>query len=878
MFCSKCGKQIDDDSKFCPFCGNTVMGSPVQKETKNNAATMQEKVQGETTEKQKTKKPVSIKFAVGGTAVVLVLVIVSFFMFRPSKSGRIEDSFLGKMFSLSWGEISDMSARDFRNLLKEEDILHEYEEGSALNWSLHAKETSGFMGSNTVYGVEFDSMTYDQIFIMLYETREDCKDSYDSVKGYLDKNLVKNTAAVDLLSIGGRLNFGGMFDIVGDSDELDVRDCYGYLVDISSKEEDLNKYLELYLNDAEQKGKEFSDEEREELRKNVEESVIYKKVVLMRADVEHMSDIQELLSFDDTSYSKSFCLVTVTFELRKETLVDSAFAMMGWDALAGKEIDIEKVKASLDADFQQVFEKDLVSYSDRFSSFLGETADLDVREYIETASYSALYMMEKHNFDALQGRYIDKKDKNFWYITNFNYDMDKGKAVDLSKYMNSANIYCAVEYNYDVRNSEKFASDLDREICLAMKGYDLTSGEAIDFSGYMNSAKIYCAARYNYDVDEESFFESDLDRVIYLADKDYNMETGGTFSSNDEKRLWLMINYGYDIVAGKAGKAVDKRIGEALLAYQRCMNDGIDTVYNVSDSNGNLMNYADDDVSWCLIYIDDDDVPELLLRFGVMIDTYNLVLSYHNDNVVTNIVEGEGSTFSYAEKRNIFCVSEGRMGYYSDIFYNLIDGEVVTLAEGRYNDKWENNGYVMNEYGSVVEEYFWNHVECSGDDYANAINNLIDSAGGATEWVTAPSYRESYPDILSAYDALRTTTYTAYVPQIAEFEISNGILNASTNDGSRYGWVSRNPFSISYPVADDCVWERGYYLDDFVHEGDTDYESVRGIILSDQEYYEELIKENGEEWFLEYRPIDSPVGIHIEVMDGVVVRVYSTSS
>lgn len=24
MFCSKCGKQIPDDSTFCPFCGNAV--------------------------------------------------------------------------------------------------------------------------------------------------------------------------------------------------------------------------------------------------------------------------------------------------------------------------------------------------------------------------------------------------------------------------------------------------------------------------------------------------------------------------------------------------------------------------------------------------------------------------------------------------------------------------------------------------------------------------------------------------------------------------------------------------------------------------------------------------------------------------------------
>ena len=28
MFCSKCGKQIADDVKFCPYCGNSVNGAP----------------------------------------------------------------------------------------------------------------------------------------------------------------------------------------------------------------------------------------------------------------------------------------------------------------------------------------------------------------------------------------------------------------------------------------------------------------------------------------------------------------------------------------------------------------------------------------------------------------------------------------------------------------------------------------------------------------------------------------------------------------------------------------------------------------------------------------------------------------------------------
>ena len=44
MFCSNCGKQIPDGSKFCPYCGAPVM-----------------KIVSETSLKQAKEKPISIR-------------------------------------------------------------------------------------------------------------------------------------------------------------------------------------------------------------------------------------------------------------------------------------------------------------------------------------------------------------------------------------------------------------------------------------------------------------------------------------------------------------------------------------------------------------------------------------------------------------------------------------------------------------------------------------------------------------------------------------------------------------------------------------------------------------------------------------------------
>lgn len=114
-----------------------------------------------------------------------------------------------------------------------------------------------------------------------------------------------------------------------------------------------------------------------------------------------------------------------------------------------------------------------------------------------------------------------------------------------------------------------------------------------------------------------------------------------------------------------------------------------------------------------------------------------------------------------------------------------------------------------------------------------------------------------------------THTYGTYVPQVAVFELSDGVLTVVSDTG--YNWDAGEKFSISYPVAEDCVWETGYFSADFVAENTTDFESVKAYIEQEQAGYT-VDPEAGE------YVIDSPMGIYIEVTDGVVARVYTVFS
>lgn len=70
MFCSKCGKEIDNDSRFCPHCGADVGGSSAKKASGNQGA----------------RKSVPVISIVGGMAVVLVIACV--FIFKSLGGGE----------------------------------------------------------------------------------------------------------------------------------------------------------------------------------------------------------------------------------------------------------------------------------------------------------------------------------------------------------------------------------------------------------------------------------------------------------------------------------------------------------------------------------------------------------------------------------------------------------------------------------------------------------------------------------------------------------------------------------------------------------------------------------------------------------------------
>lgn len=759
MFCARCGKEIDDDSTFCPFCGQNT-NEPVESG-------------GGGKSKESVKMPG--KKVIGGIAVVAVVLLVVFGISKVIGGISNRNKPLSeKLFAMSWEEISEISEDDFKEMLDEAGTLYSKETEEDLT-TIKTKTTEPFMGGDCLYSYAPESFA--TAYGVKYETEENFKAGREQIEEALEKSLLKNAVAFESTYDGVKMKL--------------------YPIGVSDKKLDGNldtveNVLSFYGIDN---VNELDDEELVELS----QQSMYKFAFVIFGTQNDMSEITDEFVFpSDKSYTNYMCaMVTLYMPMSEEELISSLAINGGHDAVTGKKIDIDKFKESVD--------EELVN------GYLDEEAGFDNEEYrreLEEKLYIRLYMMEKHKFDTELNTYLKTDDeKRLWYVRNFNWDTNTDAPIDLS--------------------------------------------------GYRDSGAIYCAAECNYNSDTAEYFESKLDRALYLADRDYKADTGESFGGTDEKRLWFMQNYSYDT---SSGKAIDKEVVDALIAYQKYVDED-DEEFKNRDYGG-----------YNLIFIDEDEVPELLAT-GSSEAAGHKIISYHNETMKENYI-GRLGGIRYAEKNNFYCNSNGNTGSYYDEFYKLVEGEQTEIALGESREKYDEEGnLVFDESGDLAMEYFWNGAECSSkEEYDNTINDFIRSTIGETEFQSG-YFREHYFNILEAYDALRTTIYETYEYCIYEYELKDGILTVKADDGANAdtnSFGTCQPFEFSCPVADNCVWqEGGHGYGDEAMDGSWDVapEDIENEIRQERKIYDTAPDE-----------LQSPPGIQFRIIDDEVVAVYTSKA
>lgn len=125
-----------------------------------------------------------------------------------------------------------------------------------------------------------------------------------------------------------------------------------------------------------------------------------------------------------------------------------------------------------------------------------------------------------------------------------------------------------------------------------------------------------------------------------------------------------------------------------------------------------------------LIYLDDDDMPELV-KIGAYEAAGCVVVSYHDGRLSENQLYRRN--FSYIPRQGLLCNSDGLMDVYCDLVYRMQEGELVLIGEGRYGA--EDNSHVeFDDEGNPVYQYFWNGVEMSESAYVQALREIYDAS------------------------------------------------------------------------------------------------------------------------------------------------------
>ena len=118
------------------------------------------------------------------------------------------------------------------------------------------------------------------------------------------------------------------------------------------------------------------------------------------------------------------------------------------------------------------------------------------------------------------------------------------------------------------------------------------------------------------------------------------------------------------------------------------------------------------------IYVDEDEIPELVINTGIY-ETGCLILTFYDGEV--EVLQTGGLRFRYIERKNLLCDTAGQAGEYENRVYFIENGKWIYIAGGKYVSELE-NGLHIDKYNfewegeKVEEEQYWERLNYIFDE------------------------------------------------------------------------------------------------------------------------------------------------------------------
>lgn len=272
-----------------------------------------------------------------------------------------------------------------------------------------------------------------------------------------------------------------------------------------------------------------------------------------------------------------------------------------------------------------------------------------------------------------------------------------------------------------------------------------------------------------------------------------------------------------DILYSGEEDDTDSEIVDVDESTQETESDVTETEETTTSADDNEVTVAD----WCeaykdyltkgdytiytsaLIYVNDDEIPELVL-VGDCEATGNLILTYDG----TDIDELQTSRlyFEYIEKGNLLCNSDGVTGCYHDYIFSIENGKWKNLANGDYD---------LINYDTEEMEYFWDSKEVTEEEYYASLDQIFNRSAAKRVADSMP-YDETIKmleDNKPVYDMVCEVFYKDNT-DIHRYEIVAGDVNWYTAMGdaeSKGGYLVHINSKEEYDYITDMLENEGYH-------------------------------------------------------------------
>ena len=193
----------------------------------------------------------------------------------------------------------------------------------------------------------------------------------------------------------------------------------------------------------------------------------------------------------------------------------------------------------------------------------------------------------------------------------------------------------------------------------------------------------------------------------------------------EHTKIESVENAAVDAATGKEEKAVSEEEysqGEEQTAPIYIFEPQLtqDDTYEMQDWQAAYAEYIEGyewngDCTYSLIYVDDDDIPELVIDSGFEAGGCE-ILTYHSGEI--DVLQTERLHFYYIEKKNLVNNFGGKMGYYFDRIYSIENGKWIHVADGEWTETMGNE--------DLIYQYKWDGEEVEEAVYAQSLNAVFD--------------------------------------------------------------------------------------------------------------------------------------------------------